>query len=62
MDIGLDALKTAFKIVVHKAGKFLGNKIADAVSKSNSDKIVKPDENPRNVEGVIIPLEKRDKI
>ena len=43
-------------------GKFLGNKIADAVAKSNDDKIVKVkhviDENPRNVQEIIIPLEK----
>ena len=42
--------------------KFLGNKIADAVAKSNDDKIVKIkhviDENPRNVQEIIIPLEK----
>ena len=40
----------------------LGNKIVDAVTKSNNDKIVKPDENQINVEEVIIPLKKRDKI
>ena len=28
--------------VVHKTGKFLGNKIADAVAKSNGDQNVKP--------------------
>ena len=37
-------------------------KIADAVTNSNNEKIVKPDENPRNVEEVIIPLEKKDEI
>ena len=40
----------------------LENKIADAVAKSNYDKIVKPkhvmDDNPRNVEEIIIPPEK----
>ena len=48
--------------VAHKAaeatGKFIGNKIAD--------KIVKPkhvtEANPRNVERIIIPQEKRDEI
>ena len=50
LDIGLDSLKTASKKVVHKTGEFLKNKIADAVVKSNDDKIVKPDENSRNVE------------
>ena len=49
-DTRLDSLKIASKKVVHKAGEFLRNKIADAVTKSNDDKIVKPDENPRNVE------------
>ena len=62
MDTGLDALKTAFKKVAHKAGKFLGNKVADAATKSNNDKIVKFDENPGNVEEIIIPLEKRGEI
>ena len=33
LDTELDSLKTAFKKLVHKAGKFLGKKIADAVSK-----------------------------
>ena len=41
MDTGLDAPKTASKEVVHKIGEFLGKKIADAVTKSNEDKIVK---------------------
>ena len=58
----LEALKIASKIVVHKTGEFLENKIADAVAKSNYDKIVKPkhvmDDNPRNVEEIIIPPEK----
>ena len=62
LDTGLDALKTASKKVVDEAaeatGEFIGNKIAD--------KIVKPkhviDENPRNVEEIIIPPEKREEI
>ena len=29
-DTGLDAVKTAPKKVVHKAGEFIGNKIADS--------------------------------
>ena len=62
LDTGLDSLNTVSKKVVYKGGRFLGNKIGDAVSKSNDDKIVKPDENPRNVEEIIIPLEKRDEI
>ena len=55
---GLDAVKTAFKKVVHKAGEFLRNKIAEAVTKSNHDKIKKQEP----VEEIIIPLEKRDEI
>ena len=37
LDTGLDSLKTASKMVVHKAGEILGNKIADTVFKSNDD-------------------------
>ena len=62
LDTRLDAVKIASKKVVHKAGEFLGNKIADAVSKSNDDRIARPDQNPRNVEGIIIPLENREEI
>ena len=58
LDKGLDALKTAYKKVVHKTGEFLGNKIIDAVAESNDDKIVK--EEP--VEEIIIPPEKREEI
>ena len=35
LNTGLDAVKTASKKVVHKAGEFLRNKIADAVNKLN---------------------------
>ena len=62
LDTGLDAVKTASKKVVHKAGEFLGYKIADTVTKLNNDNIVKPDENSRNVEEIIIPPEKREEI
>ena len=41
LDTGLDAVKTASKKVVHKAGEYLGNKITDAVTKSNDDNIEK---------------------
>ena len=58
MDTGLDSLKNASKKVVHKAGEVLGNKIADAVTKSNEDNIDK--EEP--VEEIIIPPEKRDEL
>ena len=58
MDKGLDSLKAASKRVVHKEGEFLRNKIAEAVTKSNDDKIVKQEP----VEEIIIPLEERDEI
>ena len=32
LDTGLDDVKTAFKKVVHKAGEFLENNIAEAVT------------------------------
>ena len=35
MDTGLNVSKNE----VHKAGEFLGNKIADAIAKSNNDNI-----------------------
>ena len=44
--------------MVHKAGKFITNKIADAVTKSNNDKIEKQEP----VDEITIPLEKRDEI
>ena len=47
---GLDYLKTASKEVVHKAGEFKRNKIADTITKSNDEKIVKLDKNSRTVE------------
>ena len=62
MHTGLDALKTASKKIVYKTGGFLGHKIADAVTKSSKDKIVKLDEKPRNVEEIIIALENKDEI
>ena len=49
LDTGLDAVKTVSKKVLHKGGKFLGNTFPDTVTESNNDKIVKPDENSRNV-------------
>ena len=56
LDTGLDAVKSASKKVIHKAGEFIGNKIADAVTKSNDDNIEKQEP----VEEIIIPPEKRD--
>ena len=46
------------KKVVHKAGEFVGNKMADAVTKSNKYKIKKQ----KPIGEIIIPPEKRDKI
>ena len=62
MDTRIDSVKTASKNVVHKSDEFLGNNILDTVAKTIDDKIMKPDENPRNVEEIITPLEKRDEI
>ena len=67
---GLDALKMFSKKLVNKVaettGEFIGNKIEDAVAKSKNDKIVKQKtaigENSRNVEEIIIPPDKREKI
>ena len=56
MDPELDTLKTPLKKVVHKIGESLGNKIADAVTKSNDDKIEKQE----SVQEITFPLEKRD--
>ena len=51
MDTGLDAEKTASKIVVHKTDDLL-----------NNGNIVRPDENSGNVQKIIIASEKRDEI
>ena len=48
--------------VVHKVGELSGNNIADAVTKLNDDKIVETDQNPRNIEEIIILLDQRDEI
>ena len=57
LDTGLDSsLKTASKKVVHKAGEFIGNKIADAVTKWKDNNIEKQEP----VGEIIIPLEKVD--
>ena len=62
LDTGLDAVKAASKKVVHKPGKFLKSKIADTVTNSSDYKTEKPDINPRNVEEINTPLEKKDGI
>ena len=54
LDKGIDASEK----VVHKAGEFTGNKIADAVTKSNDDNIEKQEP----FEELIIPPDKRQKI
>ena len=53
MDKGLDASKK----LVHKAGEYLGNKIADAITESNDDNIEKHEP----AEEIIIPPEKEKK-
>ena len=54
MDTGLDASKK----VVHKAREFIGNKIAEAVTKSNDDGIEKQEP----VEEIIIPPQESNEI
>ena len=56
LDTGLDAVKTASKKVVHKAGEFIGNKTADPLANLNDDNTEKQEP----VEETIIPLEKRE--
>ena len=58
MNTGLDAVKTASKKVVNKAGEFLGNITADTVTKSDDDEIVKQEP----VEEIMIPQEKKETI
>ena len=48
--------------VVHETDGFLEYKIDDAGVNSNDDKVVKPEENSRNVEEIIIPPEKREEM
>ena len=58
LDTGLDSSKTACKEVVHKPGEFLGNKVADSVTNSYNNKIVKR----KPVQEMIILPEKREEI
>ena len=60
LNTGLDSSKFASKKVVHKTGEFLGNKITDAVTKSNLRKLDKIGKT-KPVEEIIIPSEKREK-
>ena len=61
LNTGQDALKTAYKKVVHIAaeatGECIGNEIADKIVKAKHVL----DENPRNVEEIIILPEKEKK-
>ena len=41
LDTGIDALEFASEKLVHEAGGFIGNKVADTVTKLNNAKIVK---------------------
>ena len=56
MNTGLNSLKTASKKTVYKVCEFIENKIADALIKSNDDKIVKQ----KPVEEIVIPSEEKD--
>ena len=58
MNTRLDVLKTASKERVHKAGEFLENKIIEAVTKSNNNKIEKQE----TVEEIINQTEKTEEI
>ena len=60
MDTRLDTVKTSSKELVHEECQFLVNKIADAVTKSNDNKIAKPDKNSKNVGEIIVLPEERD--
>ena len=61
LDTWIDSLKIASKIIVHKTSEYLGNKIADTVAKSYDEKIVKPDENSRDVEETVTPPKQENK-
>ena len=58
MNTRLDVLKTASKERVYKAGEFLENKIIEAVTKSNNNKIEKQE----TVEEIINQTEKTEEI
>ena len=55
---GINASKKVIHKIAGATGEFLGNKIADAVTKSYDDKILKR----KPVEEIIIPPEKREEI
>ena len=56
LDTALDAVKTASKKIVHKAGEFIGNKIVDPLTNLNDDNTEKQEP----AEEIIIPLVKRE--
>ena len=58
VNTGLDSLKTASKKVVDKTGEILGNKMVDAVTGSNDDKMEKQEP----VEEIVVPPEERDEM
>ena len=58
IEYSTSATKTASKIVGYKGGEVIGNKIVDAVTRSNDDKIEKQEP----AEEIIIPPEKRSNI
>ena len=66
MDTEINTSKKVIDKAAKATGELLGNKIADAVTRSNNDKIVKTkpaiDENSRNVEETIISPEKKKEI
>ena len=53
----MDTRLNPSKKVVHKAGEYLGNKIADVITKLNDDSI----EQKESVEEIIIPQEQKKK-
>ena len=58
----LDAIQTAFEKLAHKVAEATG----ELIGKKINDKIVKPKsvigENSKNLEEIVIPAEKREKI
>ena len=56
LDAGQDSILTTSKKVVHKAGEFFRNRIADTATNLLDNKIVKQEP----VEEIIIPPEKRE--
>ena len=53
LDTGLNGVKTASKVLVYKVSLFLGNKVADAVTTYDDNKI----EQQEPVEQIFVPPE-----